>query len=65
MNNVANFFNEVRVELSKVIWPNRDEFIGSTIVALVIMAFFMVYLGSVDLGLSKLIRYIFDHSGMY
>ena len=65
MNNVAKFFNEVRVELSKVIWPSREEFIGSTIIVLVVIAFFSVYLGVIDFGLSRLAHYAFKHFGMY
>lgn len=42
------FLKEVRVELSKVEWPKRDEFIGSTIVTLILVLFFTIYLGVVD-----------------
>ncbi len=62
---VTRFLYEVKVELTKVIWPKFDEFIGSTIVVLFLVFVFMVYLGLVDLGFSKLARYIFELYGNY
>jgi preprotein translocase subunit SecE len=49
----VQFVKEVRVELKKVTWPQRNEIIGST--AVVIVASFVVafFLGFVDLVLQK------------
>ncbi len=58
MIRMFSFFREVRQELAKVVWPNFNEFVGSTIVVLIIMAFFAVYLGAVDFGLRIIIEYI-------
>lgn len=58
------FFKEVKNELGKVIWPTYDEFIGSTIVVLVLMAAFAVYLGTIDLALSHLAQYVFAKFGV-
>jgi len=54
----AQFFREVKVELKKVTWPSRKETLASTsvVVALVLLA--AVFLGVIDLGLSRLIRTI-------
>lgn len=51
MMNLLTFFKEVRVELGKVAWPSFNEFVGATIVVLIIVAAFAVYLGAVDFGL--------------
>lgn len=59
IKNVAQFVKEVHEELSKVTWPKFDEFVGSTIVVLVLVVFFSVYLGLIDLGLSELMRRVF------
>lgn len=56
------FLHEVRVEMSKVVWPSWDEFVGSTIVVLFLVAFFAIYLGLLDAVLSGFIRYIFKLS---
>lgn len=58
------FFNEVKIELSRVIWPKFDEFLGSTIVVMVIVIVFAIYLGALDFGFVHLARYIFEQYGM-
>jgi preprotein translocase subunit SecE len=42
------FFKEVRQELAKVIWPSVDDLVGSTLIVLIIIAAFTIYLGAVD-----------------
>lgn len=59
IKNVTQFAKEVLLELSKVTWPKFDEFLGSTIVVLVLVTFFSIYLGFIDLGLSELMRLVF------
>jgi preprotein translocase subunit SecE len=44
MKNIGTFFKEVRVELSKIVWPTRDEFVGATIVALIVILAFTLFL---------------------
>jgi len=58
MKNVAQFVKEVQLELSKVTWPKFDEWLGSTIVVLLLMSFFAIYLGLVDKGLTELWRFV-------
>ena len=48
MKNVGTFFKEVKVELSKIVWPTREEFIGATIVALIVILAFTLFLGVVN-----------------
>jgi preprotein translocase subunit SecE len=54
----VQFLKEVRVEMKKVTWPQRNEIMGST--AVVIMASFVVsfFLGFVDLILQKVLGII-------
>ena len=59
MNNVLIFFKEVRQELAKVTWPSFSEFVGSTIVVLIIIAAFAVFLGAVDFGLRQLSEFVY------
>jgi len=65
IKSAVQFIKEVRGELSKVEWPNFNEFVGSTIVVLFLVCFFSIYLGLVDLGLSRLAKYIFTLYGGY
>ena len=59
IKNVTQFAREVQLELSKVTWPKFDEFLGSTIIVLVLVTFFSIYLGLIDLGLSEFMRFVF------
>lgn len=52
------YFSEVTFELRKVVWPSRKETIGSTAVVLVVVALAGVFLGAVDMVLSRLIRLV-------
>jgi len=65
MRNVAKFFYEVRGELTKVIWPSWDDLVGSTVIVLFVIAFFSVYLGVLDFGMSQIAKYIFSRFGAY
>ncbi len=49
----TEFYGEVRGEMRKVSWPGRDEVVGTTIVVLVAVLFFGVFLGSVDYVLGQ------------
>ena len=48
MKSIPQFLKEVKIELSRVEWPKRDDFIGATIVTLVLVLFFTIFLGAVD-----------------
>jgi preprotein translocase subunit SecE len=55
------FYADVRSEMKKVSWPGRQEVFGTTIVVIVAVFFFGIYLGVVDqllgVGLNWLLRY--------
>ena len=52
---VKKFLNEVKIEIKKVVFPSKDELIGSTWVVIVTVLLISIFLGIVDLGLSKLV----------
>lgn len=54
INRVVNFFKEVRLELTKVTWTSKEELIGSTIIVIVVSLILSIFIGIVDLGLSKI-----------
>jgi len=51
-----NYLREVVFELKKVVWPSRKETLGSTAVVLTIVGLTAVFLGIVDLILSRLVK---------
>lgn len=54
------YLREVSYELKKVVWPSRKETIGSTSVVVVIVLISALFLGVVDLVLSRLVRLIIE-----
>lgn len=63
--NAMQFLNEVKVELSKVIWPKFDELVGSTVIVLFLVTVFGLYLGLLDVGLSQLAQYVFKKYSLF
>lgn len=55
---LGKFFKDVRIELGKVIWPGRDEVVASTLVVLVAVAFFALFIGMIDQVFVQIIRLI-------
>jgi len=52
---IKQFFREVMVEVHKVVYPSREELIGSTWVVIVTVVVISLFLGVVDLSLTKLV----------
>ncbi len=52
---VREFLKEVKIEIKKVVFPSKDELIGSTWVVIITVLAISIFLGIVDLGLSKLV----------
>lgn len=55
LNKIKEFFRDVKVEIKKVVFPSKDELIGSTWVVIITVFIISIFLGIVDLGLSKLV----------
>ena len=56
MNKIKEFFREVKIEIKKVVYPSREELIGSTWVVIITSIVISLFLGIVDLGLSNLVK---------
>jgi len=54
------YLREVYGELGRVIWPSFSEFVGATIVVLVVVFLCMFYIGFLDFVLAKAARYVFS-----
>ena len=52
---IRTFIDEVKVEFTKIVWPDKKTTMGLTGVVIVFSILASVYLGSVDLLLGKLI----------
>ena len=51
MTNPAQFIQQVRSEVSKVVWPTRREVFLTTIMVFVMSAIAALFFGLVDLGI--------------
>jgi len=58
------FFSEVRNELKRVTWPTSKEVYATTVVVILVSVFFGVYLFLLDIGLLRLVDWIFKVSGV-
>ncbi len=57
-NKIAKFLSDVKVEMSKVAWPTRQELINSTMIVAVVSILFTVYIFSADYFLSMVMRFL-------
>jgi len=55
----VNFIKEVRVQLTKVSWPTREELLGATVVVIVSILLAATFIGIVDLTFSRILSLIF------
>jgi preprotein translocase subunit SecE len=54
----VQFLREVKIELKKVTWPTRKQTLGSTVVVIILVMIISLFLGLVDVSLSKLMQAI-------
>lgn len=57
-NKISKFITDVRIEMSKVAWPTKDELVGATIIVLVSLAILSAFIGLCDLVLSTAVNVI-------
>ena len=55
---IRQFLREFKIEMKKVTWPSRKETISSTMIVIVMVLIISMYLGVVDMVLSRAIAYV-------
>jgi preprotein translocase subunit SecE len=58
VNRMTGFLKEVRVESTKVTWPNRKELRESTIVVVIAVTVIAIFIGIADRILSFLLDFV-------
>jgi preprotein translocase subunit SecE len=58
-NKLIEFFQEVKLELKKVVFPTKKEVIGSTWVVITTVLIAAFFLGLVDMGLGRMMTLAF------
>jgi len=57
---IVQFVGDLKVEMKKVTWPSKNEVYGTTVVVLVTVFIFGIYLFLVDSALQVLINQLFS-----
>ncbi len=57
---IVRFVGDLKVEMKKVTWPGKNEVYGTTIVVLITVFVFGIYLFLVDSSLQVLINQLFS-----
>ncbi|HLC44331.1 MAG: preprotein translocase subunit SecE [Candidatus Doudnabacteria bacterium RIFCSPHIGHO2_01_FULL_50_11] len=60
MGKIIQFLREARTELIKVVWPSRRETAKMTLLVIIFSLTVALFLGAVDLGLTKLLELVFQ-----
>ena len=55
-----NYFDDVRIEMTKVTWPGKEELKASTVVVLIFLFILAIVIGAMDLGFQKAFVLLFD-----
>jgi preprotein translocase subunit SecE len=58
INNLKTFFELSKKELKKVVWPDKKETMSTTGAVAILVVVISLFLGIMDLGLSKIIEAI-------
>ena len=60
MQSIMQFLGEVRSELSQIEWPSKKEWLGATLITLILVLIAALFLGTIDRCFSLIIRQIFS-----
>ncbi len=63
MPNIISFLKEVKEELAKVSWPNREQTIRYTVLVIIVAVAVGAFLGGLDYLLTKLTAVILENYG--
>lgn len=56
---IKNFIAEVKQEISKVVWPSREELYGSVGVVIALCLMLSLFIFGTDFVLSRMLEFIF------
>lgn len=56
---IKQFIEDVRVEMKKVIWPEKDQLINSTVIVIIVSAIFTLFIFFADTIISRIIKILY------
>ena len=60
MQQLGQFLREVKIELSRVIWPTQNELVGSLIIVILLIIVASLYVGGVDFIFYRIAQHLFQ-----
>lgn len=58
MGSILKFFSEVKLELSKVTWPKKDEVLRLTLIVFLVSGIIGAYVGGLDYLFTRLLTLV-------
>ncbi len=58
MSKISNFFQDVRVELSKVTWPTASKVAENTVTVIAMSLVVALFLGVLDFGFREILKFV-------
>jgi len=58
VNKVINYLKEVKLELSKITWPKKEQVIKLTLIVFIISGIVAIYVGGIDFVFTKALEFI-------
>ena len=55
---LGRYFNDVKAEMRRVVWPQRDEIISSSWIVVITLAIFIVLIGAFDVISKNVILFL-------
>jgi preprotein translocase subunit SecE len=52
---IKKFFDEVKIEFNKIVWPDKKMTLGLTGIVVAMTIIISIYLGSIDLVIGKMV----------
>lgn len=59
MKDISRFLQEVNLELLKVLWPSFNELTSLVVIVMLLVCFFSIYIGFIDIVFYKIAGIIF------
>ena len=56
-NKISTFLQAVKAEMKKVTWPSRSRIIRSTLIVLITIVIFGIFIGGIDFMFFQILRF--------
>lgn len=56
-NKISTFLQAVKAEMKKVTWPSRSRIIRSTVIVLITIAIFGIFIGGIDVMFFQILKF--------